>query len=411
MSVKTLADYSVTRHRAIMFHGKHSMRDMNLMMVGSTPLSPVTPKIVREEVAYGDGDLDLSRVDGELYFNTRTITYTFVLAEEFNATVRTRAKTTALVNHLSDIYKWLYQDSAGYSVTNRDIFDGGSAQVGIGYVSPTEMFDSAYGSYKFTGATVTDIQVSKMMFDGVWLESLEITFTCDPYMQTFVGARVDIATFVDRAITARNVQTVMMIYENNRYWLNDFFQWFSKDNASRLDSKKWRFRIRVPYAGIIGFRLAPSCTMNGVTYEINTAYGQDTTLYFLDNEHPGETITSHQGGYGYTQPVPDSNGYLVIDFVVDFVETWTPENPPWIVLEWGVMRNYTVPDQTAYIMDAYTKSNTATMYVGDADGHYSEQDFSTAFTLTTRPLNEIHIRNVDYDGLYKFRYDTTTRRL
>ena len=86
MAIKNLSDYDVTKYRSIIFHGKHAMRDMNLMMIGSTPLSDLTPKIVREEVAYADGDLDLSRIDNTSYFNTRTITYTFALVDEDQTT-------------------------------------------------------------------------------------------------------------------------------------------------------------------------------------------------------------------------------------------------------------------------------------------------------------------------------------
>lgn len=399
MSIKSLTNYDVNTFRSIVFHGKNSMTNMHLMMIGSTPLSQVTPKIVREEVAYGDGDLDLSMVDGGLYFNTRTITYSFVVVDEDNYPLKPVDRNKSLTYKLNEIYEWLYKEFSSGTITYN------SNQYTI---ASTELYDYGYGAYKFTNASVTDMQVSKAMVGGDWLETLEITFTCDPYQESLSGERIELATYVDRSITGRNVQTAMMIYTNNRYWLNDFYQWFSKDNASRLDSKKWRFRIRVPFAGVIGFRLAPSCTLNETTYEINTAYGQTTTLYFLDNDHPGETITSHKGGWGYTQPVADSNGYLVVDFVVDFVETWTPENPPWIVFEWGVLRNYSVPDQSHYIVNAYTKSDTAKMYV-----NAYETAFDTPFALPVRPISEIHIRNTDFDGMYKWIYQSANyiRRL
>ena len=54
MSVKNLSTYDRMTYRSITFHGKNSMKDMNLMMIGSTPLSEVVPKQVREEVAYAD---------------------------------------------------------------------------------------------------------------------------------------------------------------------------------------------------------------------------------------------------------------------------------------------------------------------------------------------------------------------
>lgn len=406
MSVKNLSGYSVTKYRAIMFHGKHSMRDMNLMMIGSTPLSQVTPKIVREEVAYGDGDLDLSRLDGSLFFNSRTITYTFALVDELSDNARPVANNARLIERLSEIYKWLYQDFVPYQSKTRDIIDWGD-DTPFGYVGANEMFDSAYNPYKFTNATVTDMKVSKAMFEGAWVESLEITFTCDPYMQTFTGSRVEIATYADRAVMgSRNIQTQMMVFNNHQYYLNDFSQWCWDNYGVHLTDTKWRFRIPVPYSGKIGFWLAPTATWNDVTYEIDKAYGQTTTLHFLDNDHSSSGITSRKGGYGYVTPTTDTAGRKIIDIVVEFVESWTVENPPHIYIEWGVLRDYTVPDQNHYYMDAYTKSNSATMYVNG-----TETEFSEPFSLESRPLNEIHIRNLEYDGLYKFRFDTTTRRL
>ena len=406
MSVKDLSGYSVTKYRAIMFHGKHSMRDMNLMMIGSTPLSQVTPKIVREEVAFGDGDLDLSRVDGALFFNSRTITYTFALVDEFNDNSRPVANNARLVERLSEIYKWLYQDFVPYQTKTKDIIDWGD-DTPFGHVEANEMFDSAYNPYKFLNASVTDMKVSKAMFEGAWVESLEVTFTCDPYMQTFTGSRVDIATYADRAVmSSRNIQTQMMIFNNCQYYMNDFSQWCWDNYGVRITDTKWRFRIPVPYSGKIGFWLAPSATWNDVTYEIDRAYGQSTTLHFLDNEHSSSGITASKGGYGYTTPTTDSAGRKIIDITVEFVDSWTVENPPHIYIEWGVLRDYTVPDQNHYYMDAYTKTNSATMYVNG-----TVEPFSERFSLESRPLNEIHIRNLEYDGLYKFRFDTATRRL
>ena len=408
MAIKNLSEYDVTKYRSIVFHGKHAMRDMNLMMIGSTPLSDLSPKIVREEVAYADGDLDLSRVDNVTYFNSRTITYTFVLVDEEQATDKPVYRNRTLTNQLSAIYKWLYQDYVDYQLTAADMYNIDS-QLQIGYVLSNEMYDYGYGAYKFTNATVTETKVSKAMFNNAWVETLEVTFTFDPYMQTFYGNRIELATFVDRSITSRNVQTAMYVYTNNRYFLNDFEQWFN--TGTLVSGKTWRFRIRIPYRGTIGFRLAPNPTMDGVTYVVTAATGQSTPLYFLDNSHPGETITTHAGGYGYTTPIQDSNGYSIIDFTVTFEDTYTVENKPWICFDWGVLRSYTVPDQTHYIVDAYSKTNSASMYIGDTEGGYHTEQFSTAFTLPTRPLNEIHIRNTEYDGMYKFRYDSTNRRL
>lgn len=430
-NTKNLSGYDRATYRSIIFHGKNSMTEMNLMMIGSTPLSQVTPKIVREEVAYGDGDLDLSRVDGVLYFEPRTITYTFVLADEYSAgTERTPVhKNKMLGNSLSAITKWLYQDYVDIPIKRKDIEPDTplDPEAVIGYVNRDEMYDYAYGGYKFMKASVTEMNVSKVMLNDTWLESLEVTFTVDPYMQTFSGSKLDIATFVDRSLTNRDVQTALMVYNrdpNNvnttmdlySYWINDFYKWFSRESAILLSGNTWQFTIRIPYGGDIGFRLAPTCSVNNVDYEIDSATGQSpTTLRFLDVNYPGQTFTSHKGGYGYTKASSDSAGHMQIKINVTFVNTWTQENPPWIVFEWGVLRQFEIPQQNQhdenFFMDAYTKSDSAHLYINDFINPYYEQAFSTGFAMPTSPYVELHVRNDQYDGMYKLRFDTTSRRL
>lgn len=397
MSIKDLSGYDVDTHRSIVFHGYNSMTDMNLMMIGSTPLSQVTPKIVREEVAYGDGDLDLSRVDGELYFNSRTITYTFVQVNEYDSVWKPTSKNTDITAGISQIYDWLYKEFRGGDIVDGDIIRG--------HISETELYDYGYGPYKFTNASVTDVQVNKAMFNNAWVETLEVTFTCDPYLQSLSGERLELATFTDRSVTIHNTQTELKIYTNNRYWLNDFIHWFSSENATHITDTQWRYRIRIQYAGDIGVYFLNSVTINGNTYTIDHIEGQTTPIYFLDNDYPGEIKTSWKG-HGYTRPTVDSNGYYIIDFVVTFTDPWPEETPPWIDLEWGVLREYSVPDQAHYIMSAYSKTNSATMYVNSV-----QHDFAHYITLPERPINFIHIRNLEFDGMYKLRYDTTIRRL
>lgn len=417
MSVKNLSTYDRMTYRSITFHGKNSMKDMNLMMIGSTPLSEVVPKQVREEVAYADGDLDLSRVDGEIYFEPRTITYTFALIDEHpSGDLTPVGKNKRLTNELTKIYRWLYSEYVDYHIPLADaiaIIGSLAPWANNCYVLKDEMYDYGYGVYKFKKASVTETKVNKAMFNGEWVETIEVTFTCDPYLQTFYGDKIELATFVDRSMTNRSVQTELMIFNNSAYFLNDYYHWFGEGNAVHATGNTWRFRIRIPYTGVIGFHMSPDMWVGDDHFVVTAITGQTTPLYFLDNDHPGETIRTHAGGYGYTTPTTDPNGYKIIDFTVTYQDAPREGVTPPIAISWGVLRNYTVPDQEHYIVDAYSKSNSATMYISHdpPDGEYHPQNFSTAFTLPEVPLNQIHIINNEYDGMYKFRYDTTTRRL
>lgn len=408
MSVMSLTHADKFKYRSIIYHGKNSMTDMGLMMIGSTPLSQLTPKSVREEIAYADGDLDLSEVDGEVYFEEREITYTFISIEDYVRGMEGKPalKNRLVTNFTNDIYEWAYKQNVSSDIYRSDVYDG--VEPGspfdelLGVLAPNEMYDYGYGVYKFTGVSKPTIQVQKGMFNNVWVEQLSMTFKFSPYVQSYKGDRVELAVMADRSITSRNTQAMIKIFNNDAYYINDQIRWFDGHaDGSMLTGTTWRFKIRVQYSGQIGMYLAPTATWNGVTYTVTSAEG----LTWLDNDHPGQTFNTHPGGYGYATPAADSSGYKYITLTVTFNQSYTADNPPHIYVEWGVLRQFDVPDQDNYYVDAYTKS-TATMYVNDV-----ETSFATKFSLPERPINEIHVRNTNYDGLYKWRYDTTTRRL
>lgn len=412
MSNRSLADLDPFKHRSIIYHGKNSMTEMGLMMIGNTPLSQLTPKTVTEEIAYADGDLDLSEADGKLYFETREITYTFISIEDYN---RVRYGKPVLMHRqvtdtTHDIYAWLYQTNDSKTLWLHDIDEfvpPGSPVDHEFTVTEYELYDYAYGRYKFMNVRKPTIEISKAMFNDCWIEQISITFRVDPYLQTLVGNRIEIATMADHAINSRNMQSAIMVYTNNRYYIRDFDVWLNgHDDGVMLTNSKWRFFVRVQYTGSIGMRLSPSCSVNENQYTVVDATG----LTWLDNEHPGETFEHHAGGYGYGIPSVDSTtGEKRIILDVTFDQNYTPDTAPWIHVEWGVLRNYVVPDQNNYYVEAYS-NHSPTLYVG-APGYGQEVPFSTRFSLEVQPLNEIHIRNYDYDGLYKWRYDTTSRRL
>lgn len=421
-----LSDMPRGRFRSLNYHGKNSMTDMNLMMVGNTPLYIAKPKIVREEIAYTNGDLDLSRIDGEMFFERKTMTYSFVAMTEYETdpTGRSKAISNPLVKNrvssslVNSVTSWLYNEWVGGDITQEDMIDDAPTPTQVvGHYSSTEMHDTAYGVYKFTNVAVDDIQVSKAMFNQTWVEQVTITFSADPYLQSIDGEKVDISTFVDRTINSRNIQTALYIYRNfgpmtvfnyhtNAFWLNDMSQWFN-DGLMLNDGYNWRFRIKIPYSEKIGIWLSDSPIFNNVQYPITSASG----INFLDNDNPDQVMLSKAGGYGFVTPTYNAyTGYYEIVLDITFEDEWSAENKPYIHIEWGVLRYYDTSDQQHYYLDAYTKHNTATFFLNAV-----QKPFSTAFALEygtgTRMINELHVRNENYDGLYKLRSDTTTRRL
>lgn len=398
--IKDLSNYDVSTFRGIIFHGKHSMRDMNLMMIGSTPLSQLLPKTVREEIAYTDGDLDLSRIDGATYFQSREIEYSFVFADEYYAAQSgtTLDKNKNVTSTLNSIYTWLYNSTSDYTVKKKDIYgpDTTNPDLVLGAVTKDEMFDYAYGLFKFTGASVESVQTSKAIMNDVWLTQVTVKFKMDPRLQSLAGARLDLASFVDLRETSRGVQTALVILNLNKYFLNDFDLWTNECTIST--ATKWRYRIRIPYTGRIGLRLSMGPIVGETQYNVSTATGAT----WVGDPWQG-------GKYGYVTPTTDSSGYHVVELTVTFTDSYTVENKPYIHVEWGVIKNYSVPDHDHYIMTAYTKSNSAELHINSSP---DVTPFAEPFSIdTSRSINELHVTNPDYDGLYKLRYDSTTRRL
>ena len=384
---------------------------MHLMMIGSTPMSPLVPKIVREEVAYIEGDLNLSDIDGETDFEQRSITYTFVAVQDYiyhrqnplDPTpviphVRTTDRNKETVEFQTSVYNWLFKEKAPTTLPTEDV------------IAANEMYDHVQNGYKYIDVSVDEVSFSKALFDDMWVDQVSITFKMNPYLQTYTGARVDLATYIDRSRTGRETQTLLMIFNNDSYSLNDNIKWASgrigdldrEGWAEMVAPNHWLFYVRVAYGGAIGVYIDHSPSISGRHYPISSASG----IYFLDNDHPGEVLPSKDGGYGYAYPRTTGTGDYVLALDITFEQDYTWDDPPWICFEWGVLRSFSVPDQEHYIMDAYTKGNTATMYV-----NFVVTPFSTEFILPSQPLNEIQIFNNAYDGMYKLRYDTTSRRL
>lgn len=102
--------------RALTFNGV-STEDLGVW-VTAADYGKLRARIVKEKIAYRNGSLNMSRTDGNLYFEECTIKYTFAI--EADTPEQLEDKLSALEswlysngsNELSDGYKagWLYTD-------------------------------------------------------------------------------------------------------------------------------------------------------------------------------------------------------------------------------------------------------------------------------------------------------------
>ena len=259
-------DADINKVRSIFFNGMNSMTDMGLLMIGSTPLSSVSPKLVEEEVAYTNGDLDLSRSDGNLYYQTRTISYTFIFISPNDDSETPVKKNIKITDKMREINEWLY-DFNNTVTSWTAVYDGHSYSM-----DARDMLDTGY-SLKFQNARVESIEPGKGMFNEQWVDQITVNFKVDPIMVNRESQVVDVNTFGDRALSLRrftgnevwstsntNVkpQTIMTLYLKNvgisgalnTYWMNDFSEMRYQDEGAVSDTTghSWNYIIEVPLA-------------------------------------------------------------------------------------------------------------------------------------------------------------------
>lgn len=489
MSIPAINKEDVLKYRSIVYNGKNSMTDMGLMMVGSTPLSTVTPKSLREEIAFSNGDLDLSRIDGEIYFNSREITYTFITIHDFMlATDGNRgdlypmggqfgagdgvidendykqakfffdndywintpdlfhradanandvfditdltiieeaafgrsavARNKALTQTDADIFNWLYlspKDGVAYTRDSAESYA----------IKSTELYDYGYGDYKFVNASVEEVQVGKAMFNDIWIQQITVKFKFDPYMQSLAGSRLDIVTFADRSLTSRKldsgeyVQAELIIFNNRSYFLNDLLQWGWSNRtpypgSGTTSTKTWLFTMYIPYSGTVGMFIAQRDIIHmpggDVEYARTEITGDGNILTFVNNDRPGEEIHSAPSGYFYVNPVPTSDGRYMLRFKVTYEKEWPVDDPPPMYIEWGVLRNFSVPDQNHYKLEIYTK-NLDYIHISVNGNRQGVGSNKMNISLPEQPLNRLRFENPEFDALYKFYYESSKRRL
>jgi hypothetical protein len=443
----------INKVRSIFFNGMNSMTDMGLLMIGSTPLSSVSPKLVEEEVAYTNGDLDLSRSDGNLYYQTRTISYTFIFISPNEDSETPVEKNIKITDKMREINEWLY-DFNNTVTSWTAVYDGHSYSMGT-----RDMLDTGY-SLKFQNARVESIEPGKGMFNEQWVDQITVNFKVDPIMVNRGSQVVDVNTFGDRALSLRrftgnevwstsntNVkpQTIMTLYLKNMgisgalntYWMNDFSEMRYQDEGAVTDTTghSWNYIIEVPYSGRIGMYIDPIAydPNTNRTYEIDTVkWGTSSdrsvtptmpngTLYFLDNESDTYS-TSAKGGNLVTTPVGWA-GKRVVNLFVTYVDAYVApggetERSSWvprIYYEWGPLldmpNDVTAGDTVNIESKGYirgTQNDTCATINGSFA--WNQQTKKGIMVLLDQPVNIINARSTNFNKLWTIKkgdVDTT----
>lgn len=136
--------------RHITFNGV-STKDLGIT-VAEADIGQAQPRIITETVPYKDGSYSFSRMDGDLHYDNRTLTYTFNVI----------ANTAELANEkLSAVLSWVYSyDESDNTLT-----------------------DDHFGGYAFTGVYVSDTPTVEYIGGARRAAQVTVTFTADPYMK------------------------------------------------------------------------------------------------------------------------------------------------------------------------------------------------------------------------------------
>lgn len=425
-------DADINKVRSIFFNGMNSMTDMGLLMIGSTPLSSVSPKLVEEEVAYTNGDLDLSRSDGNLYYQTRTISYTFIFISPNEDSETPVEKNIKITDKMREINEWLYDfNNTGTSWTA--VYDGHSYSM-----DARDMLDTGY-SLKFQNARVESIEPGKGMFNEQWVDQITVNFKVDPIMVGRSGKVIDIATFGDRAVSLRRFvgnehwsttntavkpQTILTIFAKNvgvsgankTYWMNDFGS-IVYNHEGTTTTTEFNYVIDVPYTGKIGMYIDPIARDPNLSrdYEISSVrwgsgldYLPSGTLYFIDNDNPTGYVTEHKGG----NLVTTSTGYegrrvvcLHVTFANEYPVSTDTNDWPRIYVEWGPLidlpADVGVGDAWILRCNGYNKGpyNDACATI---NGSYAWNDSFRygVLSILDQPVNTINARSTNFNKLW-----------
>lgn len=187
--------YSGYNGRFIVFNG-YSSCNVGLHMVGSTPLTNLEAKRSSMNYIHKNGSLDTSRGRNgmtwgkdSMFYNDRQIGYSFnhtISKFKANGTVKNVCEMNQeCQEYVESICKWLYIHSPSrFATINGNVTYGGLDFMLI----DSGWIDSSYdpaegGTYNckcLPSARVTDLSVSKNLFNDRWSLEFDVTFTTFP---------------------------------------------------------------------------------------------------------------------------------------------------------------------------------------------------------------------------------------
>jgi hypothetical protein len=397
--------------RVIIFNNKNSWSDMGLVMSGATPLTYPTAKISALEIELSDGYVDTSRIDGNLHYGPREITYAFAQRvsaydETYGMALSSSRMNQKCQAEIRKIHAWLHQK------TDTKLYD-------TAYCTPSE-----HTGYYFVNAMVSSFRASKAIGQLEWIISYEVTFKFDPYMYEYDANPTKFVMFSGPTEDAVGMgQCAVRIFNkgtNQRMiWVNDNNSWLMTSAATESDGTytcdlTFKPAARDIYSGPIGFYLNHymNWEYNGVDYKyhitsVNPIAGGVT---FIDSE---KIVTEREMGYtdqngckfqlaihqsDGSAPIADLLAQTGNKFMFSFI--------------WGTANVFDTPLDQPYIVLGKVKGEQTFLQVTGHDAstiEYVVRNFGDTFELDDDPYNELLMSTTNY-GFYELDNPDVLRR-
>lgn len=158
--------------RHITYNGVDSLTNHGILIADGTTVASVTPRSVVDTIPQRQGAIDGSRINGELFYEPRTLSYRFKIFADTRAELATKEAA---------VKAWL-NSTGTYRIA-----------------------DSDYAGYEFVNCVLKGITVEPGEYKSAEYMYLTAAFTCDPYMQKAGTSRQRLTTWTALGNTARIV--------------------------------------------------------------------------------------------------------------------------------------------------------------------------------------------------------------
>lgn len=397
--------------RTIIFNGYDSWSDKGLMMSGATPLSDPTAKISALEIELSDGYVDTSRIDGNLHYGPREITYAFAqkvpVYDSHDRALDAVSMNRIIVNKIKEIRSWLFAN------TNRRLYD-------TAYCDP-----ATQTGYYFENAMVSSFKSTKSIGSREWLIAYEVTFRCNPYMYEYTANPIKFVLFSGPTEDAVGMdQMAVRIYNcgtNQRMiWVNDNNTWVNanKDGGDASTFYTATIEMKYPakeiYSGPVGFYMNHYMIydFNGTIYKyhINAVNVERGNVTFITSDKfvtEKEFGYSDQNGFKFAVSIYEDEGSAPL---ADLLAANGNKFPFSII--WGTATVFDTPLDQQYIVQGHVKGDQTFQQVTGHDAAtilYVTRNFDEPFQLDNDPYNELLMSTSNY-GYYELNNPDVLRR-